>query len=173
MSIKISEELGVSEKTLSKAGIFNGFIDIDSRLYIDPLLLKTSKEPEMQEAHKSFKTYFEKVFLLLKHSKDLNDALGRKAIDLLTFPEIPLIGLGYSADGIQGSGIGPELAQNLTVTAKQIIDAGINEPTIFELVGLLEEGIGPDRISDMTASIIFGHLLKYSERLAKKSTLKQ
>jgi len=39
------------------------------------------------------------------------------------------------------------------------------------LVGLLEQGIGPDRISDMTVAIVFPDLLKYSARIGREMGL--
>lgn len=50
-------------------------------------------------------------------------------------------------------------------TAKQIVDSGIKDPEIFELMGLFQEGIGADRISDMVGRIIVDDLLEYSRRI--------
>jgi hypothetical protein len=166
-----SEVIGVSEEKLEEAGVFNGFVDIDSRLYVDPRLLRGSTAPELKESLKRFKSHFRDVFTLLRNSGVKNDAMWRQARNLLTFKEKPVMALGYAIKGTQGSAIGRGLADALTETAHQIISAGIVEPTIFELVGLLEEGIGPDRISDMSVAIIFPDLLEYSARIAKEMGL--
>ena len=50
-------------------------------------------------------------------------------------------------------------------TAKQIVDLGINDPDLFVLMALFEEGVGPDRISDMTTNVILKDLLKFNERI--------
>lgn len=171
MPKRISEVIGVSEEKLKEAGVFNGFVDVDSRLYVDPRLLRGSTAPELEEGFKRFESHFRDVFTLLRNSSVKNDPMWRQARNLLTFKEKPVMALGYAIDGIQGSAIGKGLADALTETAHQIISAGIVEPTIFELVGLLERGIGPDRISDMTIAIIFPDLLEYSARIAKEMGL--
>lgn len=51
-------------------------------------------------------------------------------------------------------------------TASDIVEAGIKEPDIFELVGLFEENIGADRVSDMIVSIILPDILAYTRRVA-------
>jgi len=171
MAKRISEVLGVSEDTLDKVGIFDGFVDMDSRLYVDPRLLRDSSAPEMKTSYKRFKNHFRDVHTLLRNTQTKNDVMWRKARTLLTFKEKPVMALGYSIRGTAGSAIGSGLACTLTETAHQIIKAGIAEPTIFELVGLIESGIGPDRISDMTVAIIFPDLLEYSARMARKLKL--
>jgi hypothetical protein len=85
---------------------------------------------------------------------------------MLKFREIPSTGLGYAKDDTEGSAIGRGLASQLADLASDIIDAGVDDPAIFELVGLLQEGMGADRISDMTVSIILPDLLAYTERIA-------
>lgn len=171
MAKRISKVLRVSEDTLNKVGIFDGFVDIDSRLYVDPRLLRDSSAPEMKNGYKRFKKYFRDVYTLLRNTQNKNDVMWRNARTLLTFKEKPVMALGYSIHGTAGSAIGDGLACILTETAHQIIKAGIAEPTIFELVGLIESGIGPDRICDMTVAIIFPDFLEYSARMARKLKL--
>lgn len=171
MARRVSEVLCVSEESLDDAGIFNGFVDVDSRLYVDPRLLRTSEAPELKKSYDRFRKYFRDIFTLLINSEAEDDPMWRQARKLLIFKEKPIMALGYSINGTEGSAIGPQLGDALTRTASQIIKAGIVEPTIFELVGLLESGIGPDRISDMTVKIIFPDLLKYTARVSKEMGL--
>jgi hypothetical protein len=168
MPKRIAEVIGVSEKVLKDAGVFNGFVDIDSRLYVDPRLLRNSEAPELKVGYEHLTKYFRGIFSILRNSRTKEDAMWRQARKLLTFREKPIMALGYSINGIEGRAIGNQLADNLTNTAHEIIKAGIIDPTIFDLVGLLESGIGPDRISDMVVAIIFNDLLKYSERTARQ-----
>ena len=51
---------------------------------------------------------------------------------------------------------------------KQLVDAGIDDPVLFELVGIFQENIGPDRISDMVAKIIIDDLILYTQRICKE-----
>ena len=154
-----------------KAEVFDGFIEVDTKLYIDPHLLSTSKAPEIKEAAEQFKRYFRDIISILKHAASPQDVFWRQARKKLVFPEIPQLSLGYSKDDTRGSAIGPKLATSITETARAIVNAGIEAPEVFELIGLLEEGIGADRISDMTAAIIAEHLLQYSQRIASELQL--
>lgn len=61
--------------------------------------------------------------------------------------------------------MGKGIRDKLIETALEIMEAGINDPEMFELVGLLEEGVGSDRISDMTAGIIINDLKAYTSRI--------
>jgi hypothetical protein len=171
MPKKINEIFGVTEEDLKKEGVFNGFIDIDSKFYVDPHLLEATKVPELENSYQSFKSHFKEVIHLLQVTKQSGDRFFRDAHKRLIFPELPFVSLGYSAEGTSGSGIGLGIAQNLTNTAWEIIQAGITDPVIFELVGLIEENIGADRISDMVIWIIILDLLTYSERVAKNLDL--
>lgn len=168
MPRKISNAIGVSADDLDQVGAFDAFVDFDSRLYVDPSLLARAAAPELRQAYRRFRRYFVDVLRLLQASKRRKDRMYRAAVQRLTFPEEASIRLGYSSAAGYGSGIGLELASNLAKTAKEIQEAGINDPVIFELAGLIEDGIGADRISDMTIKIVFPELLKYSERIAEE-----
>ncbi|MHC5749708.1 MAG: hypothetical protein ACYTXF_03485 [Nostoc sp.] len=171
MPKKINEMFGVTEEALENEGVFNGFIDIDSKFHVDPHLLEATKIFELENSYQRFKEHFTKIIHLLQATKSFEDRLFRAAHKELIFPEPPFVSLGYSPEGSSGRGIGPGIAMNLTKTAWEIVQAGITDPVIFELVGLIEENIGADRISDMTICIIFSDLLAYSERVAKNLNL--
>ena len=152
----------------TKSGAFDALLDIDSKLFIDPHLLRKTTVPELAGARQTLKQHFTNVLTLLAHSREKGDVFWRRAKDLLIFPEVQGLCIGYGKEGTAGSGIGPDLRDRLLNTAKQIIDAGINDPEIFELIGLFEEDIGPDRISDMTARIIRDHLHKFTRRVFRE-----
>lgn len=167
MPRKISSVLGVKEKALSSEGAFDAFVDIDSRFYIDPHLLESASTIELKGSYKKFKDHFKSIIHLLDASKRRNDTFYQQALRRLIFREISLVALGYASQGTRGSGIGPKLASHIVETASEIIKAGIKDPVLFELVGLFEDNIGADRISDMTVSIILPNILEYSQRVAK------
>jgi hypothetical protein len=159
--------LGVVAGDLNATGAFNGFVDIDSRLHVDPHLLSASSVPELAGSRQRFENHFRKVLKLLGHSKRKGDQFWDAARKLIQSKEVPHTGLGYAKHDTGGSGIGPLLAGQLTEIAKQITDAGTVDIEIFELLGLLQEGIGADRISDMTVSVILPDLLAFSQRVAR------
>ena len=164
--LKLSRVLGVDSRALQEKGVFNSLIGEDSELYLDPRLLKTTSVTELSQSHEVFRSHFEKIIKLLIHSSEHGDNFFKKAIKGLTFKEPDFLSLGYSIPGNSGRGIGKKFAQSLARTAKEILQHGITDPEIFEIVGIFEEGIGADRISDMTARIILPNLALYSERIA-------
>ena len=164
--ILFSKYFNLDESKLLKMGILDPFLNIDTKLFIDPLLLPISQHKEIHElAYKEYKDFFLKVLKLLKASKKTNDTPWKAADRLLNIKEIKGMCLGYSSDSIQGNSIGEELRSNIIFTAKEIIDLGIDDPEMFSLLGILEEGIGPDRISDLTSNIIIDSILKLNERI--------
>lgn len=168
MPQRLSSILKVSSKKLESKGVFNAFVDIDSKLYIDPSLLKSVTIPEFATSHEEFRNYFEKIIHILKKSKIKGDLFWRNARSRLKFKEFEAVALGYSVGSKKGNAIGNTIANNLTITANEIIKAGIDDPVIFELIGLFEEGVGADRISDITVNVIKNDLIAYTQRVCKE-----
>jgi hypothetical protein len=165
VAISISDFLRISSADFDATGAFDAVLDIDSRLFIDPRLLQSTSAPELKRAHDALMDRFKETLVVLAASQWKGDPFWRQADRFLTFPERQGLCIGYSHSGTSGSGMGQHIRSNLLETSKQIINAGIKEPEIFLLVGLFEEGIGPDRISDMTAGVIWPDLLAYSLRV--------
>jgi len=172
MPIPISDVIGTTHAALTAQGAFDAFVDVDSKLYIDPHLLASSTVPELCESYKVLQTHFERVITLIRHIKAPHDPFAKTATKLLTFSEIGQTGLGYSKGNTQGTGIGPRLAAGMVELATVIVQAGIADPAIFELMGVLQDGIGADRISDMTAMIILPDLCRYNQRVAQTLNIK-
>jgi hypothetical protein len=167
MPQKISSALGVTAAALEAEGVLNTFIDIDSRFHLDPHLLESTKVPELSQSYEKFKKYFEDLIHIIASSRQKGDVFWRRAQKKLTLREKRFVGLGYSKSGTSGSAIGKNLANEILETASELVAVGIKDPIIFELIGLLQEGMGADRISDMTLAIIYPDLLKFSERVAR------
>ncbi len=172
IATRISEFFGASKDQLEELGIYDTFIDIDAKLYLDPSLLSGLKIPEFEKSNEKFNNYFEEVITLLSASTRTNDIFFNKAYKKLMFHELKSLHLGYSVKGKPGRGIGKVLAQEIAETAFEIIKAGIKDPAIFKLVGIFQEGIGADFISDMTACIIKDDIIEYTQRVAKSLFIK-
>lgn len=166
-NLRYHEVFGTTAKAFTDEGIFNGFAGRDANFYIVPHLLQDTEISEFASSYDNYKRHFAVIVKLLKHSKNAGDKLYREASNKFIFHEIAHFGLGYSKTGKKGSGIGETLATKLTKTAAEIVQAGIEDPEIFELIGLLEEGIGADRISDMLLSILADDFLGYTDSSAK------
>lgn len=132
-------------------------IDVDRKLGIDPFLLYRSTNPYFKRAHDNLLSFFE---LIIEHVR--TDEIG-EAIELLLCPEPNEICLGYTARGISGSGIGPELA-------KEIVSVFASSPALLdrrlrhiEELQLVCPGIGPDRVSDICANVLKLFLIDYTQ----------
>lgn len=49
--------------------------------------------------------------------------------------------------------------------AFEIIKSGSEQPEIFHLTSLFEENVGPDRLSDMIATLIYDDIVRYTKRI--------
>jgi hypothetical protein len=171
MPDRISEKFGLKSEQFGKEGVFDGFWDVDSQFHVDPALLRVTKVPELKDAEQSFQKHFSDVLKLIVKSKSDDDPMAKAAIKRLTFPEIHEAALGFSTDSTRGRGWSPLLAKRIFKTAKQIVEAGVEDPAIFELAGVLEDDIGADLVSDMTLQIILPHLVAFNERVITKLKL--
>jgi hypothetical protein len=172
MPRKISNLLGIESKRLQKMGAFDSFTDVDSRLHIDPSLLANCPIPEFRNSRKAFEDYFKKILIILSKTKQEGDVFWKEAFKRLQFKENTYISLGYSKNGTSGNAIGKGLASEILETASEILNAGIDDPLFFELIGLFQDGIGADRLSDMTVSILYKNFAAYTERIAKELNVK-
>jgi hypothetical protein len=173
MSIRLSRYFRVGPPELKARGVFDAFLGIDNRLFVDPnLLKKRSRIPEFADARQELSLYFSKVIKLLKVSKKQGDLAWSEAEKRLTFKEENGIALGYSNAGGFGRAVGPWIARVLVTRAQEIIELGIEDPEMFELIGLFQENIGSDLLSDMAISILKRRFLSYTERVTKELDLR-
>ena len=159
--VRFSAYFKVDPAALAAAGVLNPTLNVDTPLFIDPLLLDCSCHPEIKTgAAKTYEKHFTTVIGLLKGSKSPGDAPWRAAAKRMRFPEIKWTCLGYGAQSIFGTGSGPSVQ-----TAKEIVDLGVEDPELFAAMALFEEGFGPDSVSDMTTNIIMPDLLAFNARI--------
>jgi hypothetical protein len=164
-----SQEFGIDPKRLVKLGLLDPILNGDTRLFIDPVLLSASKNAIIKEdGYRQFKDYFGNVIRLLQHSKSQGDVPWRNSARHLKLDEIPELCLGYGGNTTRGRDVALTTQRKILATAKEIIDLGVLDPELFSLVGLLEEGVGPDTIGDMTAHAILGALVKITAEAAKE-----
>jgi len=149
---------------LKKKNVFDPLLDLDANYFINIKRIQQAKTIEFTGAYNKVNQRFDQIGRLLLHSSQVGDKLFRAALSLFHFPEVNGICLGYS-NSKYGSGIGRGLREQILNDAKQIIDAGTQDPEIFHLVGLFERNIGPDRLSDMIACIIKEDIEAYTLRI--------
>lgn len=172
MPTKLSRYFNVASAELRKRGVLNAHLGIDNPLFIDPLLLSKSKLPEFTEARPSLNEYFSKVIKLLAASKAVGDVAYREAEKRLLFREEHGAALGYAGAGGYGRAIGSDLAAILAKRGKEIVDLGVTDPEIFELIPLFQERFGPDLLSDMAVAILREQFLTYTARVSAELNLK-
>ncbi|MDO8371016.1 MAG: hypothetical protein V4573_05975 [Pseudomonadota bacterium] len=165
MSQSLADFYSIPEQLFESTGALDPILGVDTRLFIDPALLRVSTVPELAESYSRIVSHFEDVLRIVANIANEGDRLWRQADRLLTFPEVPGLSIGYSTRGTHGSGMGPGLRKHLLATVREIVQAGVKDPALFELVGIFEDDIGPDRISDMVATIIAADLVRFTQRV--------
>jgi hypothetical protein len=165
MAISLGDFHEIDPEDFEKSGALDPILGVDTRLFIDPSLLRHITAPELMGSHEKISDYFANVLRVVGFIEAEDDAFWRKADRMLTFPEVQGLCIGYSSKGIAGKGTGPLKRKRLLQTITQLVRAGCQDNAIFELVGAFEEGIGPDLISDMVAKIIMEDLVSFTQRV--------
>lgn len=155
----------IAPELFAATGSFDPVLTIDTRLFIDPRLLAKTATEELKDSYALVGDYFQDVMRVVKHIGSENDVFWKSAEKKLTFPEVKGLCIGYAAEGSRGSGMGAELRHELLTNVWKIVQAGVEDPVLFELVGVFQDKIGPDRISDMVAKIITSDLIKFTQRV--------
>lgn len=167
----LSEYYGIDKSVFEKLDILDAFLDIDSRFFLDPLLLKNCKISEFKNSRKKIEEYFELVIRLLKHPESRMAMFQVKK--LLLFKELKGVAIGHGTSSSDGSGIGPKLRDKLLNRSLELVRLGVEDPALFEMIGFFEEDFGPDRLSDMAISIIRHDLFQFTERVTKELNIKR
>lgn len=171
MPVVFSEKFNIDEKVIKSTGVFDVIMDIDTQVFIDPALLELCTESEFVGAKEKVEKYFSNIITLLKHSKSKSDMFWKRADKLLTFKEIKGTCFGYSEKGTSGNAIGPKLRKSILTTIKDLITEGEEDPTLFELLGVFQEKIGCDRISDLLTFLLYENIIQYTDRVVKECNL--
>lgn len=165
----LSSHFGIDHGALDRLGVMDPTLAIDTKLFIDPLLLQYSAQPELNRvAVDQYRRHFEMVIKFLTVTRVPDDVAWRSARRLLEFHEIRGTCLGYGAASIHGSGFGHELTDRILRVGKEIVDLGITDPDLFPAMALFESDIGPDRISDMATNVIREALVAFNERILRE-----
>jgi hypothetical protein len=167
----IATQFGIDARVLVDLGVVNVLLNADTPLFIDPLLFAHSEHEEIRAgARQRYTARFQSIIKLLAASKETGDLPWRNAQRLFRFSEISWTCLGYGSS-VNGSGFGKDLVSATLETAAQIVALGVTDIDLFMALALFEEGIGPDRISDMTTNIILPDLVNFSHRINEKLNL--
>jgi hypothetical protein len=148
---------------------FDAILDADTELFVDPFLVFRETGDFWLGAHEEIIGHFDLAFRLIAESGHNPQSLAyRKAVHLLTFHEPRELCLGYTAKGTRGSGGGRGYALSIAAAISNAIRRGLEHPRHFEELGVLNEGIGADRISDITCTILKRRLIRYTQEIANR-----
>jgi hypothetical protein len=156
---------------IPKKGVdwFDPILSLDTGLFIDPFLLYEDKDGPLAGSHDDVIAFFNSAFSLVAKSKGNKTSLEWwQASRLLVFPEPAELCLGYTSKGTGGSGSGAGLGTTMVSAIWEAIQAGLTQIKHFEEVSIIREGIGADRISDMTANLIRPRLAAYTEEICNR-----
>ncbi len=131
---------------------------VDVPVGIDPFLLYKSRDTEYRQLHEQLLRAFNAGIAAVKRGHV------PEATRILDFPEVSAIGLGYTQRSKRGSGVGTHLSGLIIETlvgSPNLQERGVRH---VEEMQLLSAGIGPDRVSDITANILKRFLIAYTQR---------
>jgi hypothetical protein len=84
--VLFSKYFAIDPERLNEAGLIDPFLNVDTQLFIDPVLLEKSANPVIRaDALSAFRNHFENFVRLLIISRAEGDAAWRAAQGLLTF----------------------------------------------------------------------------------------
>lgn len=133
-------------------------VGVDVPVGIDPFLLFKSRDPELRGLHDNIISVFRSGVDCIKAGR------AEEARAIFQFPEVAEIGLGYTRKGKKGSGVGDFLSTLILNTLRdspRMLDRGVRHVEELQLISM---GIGPDRVSDIAASLIKSFLIEYTQK---------
>lgn len=165
----------LNQKDLEEITLFKDFFGIKAReenldfvniplntdlpMYIDPYAISIKSGEWYEECNNLIVDFFEKVMTAIRND-DLITAY--KLLNRLNEPNETH--LGVSSGKPDGCGIGKEQAKILLNKLKNSRAAQTGYLKDLSDCELMIEGIGADKISDITTNIIRGKLIEYTER---------
>lgn len=151
---------------------FNLILNTDTKLFVDPFLIFQDKARRWRGTHARLVGHFNICFkLIAEGNRNPKTIPYQKAVALLRFPEPREFCLGYTEQGTRGAGGGSAYAELIAEAMEGAIERGLQDLRHFEELGVLNEGIGPDRISDLTCNVLRGDFIEYTQSVATRHSL--
>ena len=159
--IKISEIFNL-EKGQRELDFIDIDIDNDLPLFVDPYFLSHRIDPWSVSAHRTIQSFFHRVIELLEAGHRTE---ARILFENLTEPNETC--LGVSTDMPRGRGVGSNEAAKIfdSLMDSKAIESGLIGH--FEDFVLFVDGVGKDKISDLTTNLIREHLIEYTQTQCK------
>lgn len=138
----------IPKEKLSEFGVFDPILNQDTKLFVDPLILKECKNDFQKEAFQVFNEFFTTLLKKLMFSKKEGDGGYTQAKRMVKFPEYQYTCIGYAGSSNKGSGAGDKINDIIFEGAREIVNNAKDDSEAFLLLPLFYRGdIGGDRIS--------------------------
>ncbi|TXN71723.1 hypothetical protein [Methylobacterium sp. WL6] len=156
--MRFSEFFGLGKKQ-AELDFVDIDIDLDTRLFIDPYAIKIRNDNLSQEFAHHIVSFFEDV---LRSLRDGDEERAEYLTSNLREPQETFLGMSRAQP--QGRGVGPFNAEQLLYALRN--SRAIKSGLLSDLADaeLFIEGIGPDKISDLTTNIIRAPLIIYTQQ---------
>lgn len=162
--MRFNDEFGITEQY----DYFDPVLVADTELFVDPFATFNQTDTFFAGSFDRIIKFFNEAFkLAAKSDRNINSISYKKLQDMLVFPEINEIGLGYSSSN-SGAGASKHFRDQMISAIYYSIERGLKEYRHFEEIGIFEEGIGCDRISDITCNILKTNIIKYTQNICKE-----
>lgn len=145
-------------KTQAELDFVDVYLNKDIPLFVDPFAISQRVDRWSQEAHSLLLTFFQKVIDNIRDGR-MEDA--RHLLRYLGEPNETRLGLSRGRP--QGAGIGPFQADQLFNALSESSAVRTGFLRSLEECELMIEGIGYDKISDLTTNVIRGTLANYTK----------
>lgn len=146
---------------------FDPHLTVDTKLFVDPFMMLVFGK-EWADAHEELLQHFVGCFEYVAKSTSDTSVSAKAARRMLTFPEPYEFGLGYTEAGTSGAGSGDRFARQMADGIAVAIARGLKVPTHIEEIGILNEGIGADRISDAACNVLKSRFIAYTQKVCKR-----
>lgn len=165
--MRFNDEFQITEKY----NYFDPILIADTELFVDPFAIFTETDGVFADSYDKILRFFNEAFkLAAKSDRNTTSISYKKLQDMLVFPEINEIGLGYSGSN-SGAGASKHFRDQIIDAIYYSIERGLKEYRHFEEIGIFEEGIGCDRISDITCNILKSNIIRYTQNICQQSKI--
>lgn len=167
-TITLSEHLGTTTDKLNELGILNTNLGVDTKLFIDPKLVRQTQLSELQGASQVINSYFNDL-LKINNQSDKTERLRNIAISMIAIKEPIGLAIGYGDSRDSGTAISKSVANASLKSLNEILSVGFEDLRVMEMLGLFIKGFGADSISDLIAHICYTQLCEFTERVCNEN----
>ena len=145
-------------------GWFNPQIGWDTKVFIDPILIKRTKIREFNNSYNKLVDFFTNSIRIS------NSNYPRKLINMVfSFDEVEEANLGFTYDGNSGSGLKGKTALKVLNNLDKYIKEGLFSVEDFAIISIFDKNVSGDRITDMILNVLKDEFITYSYNIAKKN----